>query len=72
MSPEHGGHGGHPARFTHKSLKIKAKWVTLISSLLPRFQREKTIWHLPARKVTAISSLRELIADTWNVELALR
>jgi hypothetical protein len=56
----------------HKPLKIRAKWVTLIFSLVPRFQREKTIWHLPARKVTAISSLRKLIADTWSVKLVLR
>ena len=62
----------HPVRFTHKPLKVNVKWVTTIFSLLPRFQCEKAIGHLPARKVTAISTLRKLIADTGNVELALQ
>jgi hypothetical protein len=43
----------------HKTLNIKAKWVTLFLSLLPQFERGRPIWHLPARKVTAISSLRK-------------
>jgi hypothetical protein len=47
------------------------KWVTPIFSLPLQFRREKPIWHLPGRKVTAISSPRKLIAGAWNAALAL-
>jgi hypothetical protein len=45
----------HPLQSMHKPLKMKAKWMTLMFSLPPRFRREKPIGHPPARKVTANS-----------------